>query len=77
MFGFHVHHFAPHISGPRFAVLDLSLDGGLKSLNIVENERESDQTGADSYGRKDNSREGNSPKGAFLLFHLKGEIFKI
>jgi hypothetical protein len=63
----HVDHLLPHVTRARLAVLDLSLDGGLQLLHIVEDHGEGDQAGGDSDRAEDNGAEGDGAERGLAL----------
>lgn len=63
----HLYHLSPHVSGTRLAVLNLSLNGSLKCLHIVENEWESDEHCRDGDCREGDSDECDSSQRTLAL----------
>jgi len=67
--GDHVDHLLPHVTRARLAVLDLSLDGGLELLHIVEHHGEGDQAGGNCDRAEDDGAEGDGAERGLAL-HL-------
>jgi hypothetical protein len=60
--GDHVDHLLPHVTRAGLAVLDLSLDGGLQLLHVVEDHGERDQAGRHCDRAEDDGAEGDGAK---------------
>jgi hypothetical protein len=64
-------HVPPHVTSARLAEFDLSLDGGLQGLHIVEHQREGDQTSGNCDSAENYRAEGDHSQRGFavLLIH--------
>jgi hypothetical protein len=66
--GVNIEHLFPHGVGTALAEVDFDLDGSLQSLDIVEDQWESDEAPSDGDGAEDDGAEGHRAK-ALLFLH--------
>jgi len=65
--GDHVDHLLPHVTRARLAVFNLSLDGGLELLHVVEHHWEGDQAGSNCDRAEHHGAEGDGAKRGLAL----------
>jgi hypothetical protein len=64
-----IEHLSPHVAGAGLAEVDLDLDGRLQGLDVVEDQREGDETSGDGHSREDDGTKGHGSEGLGLLLH--------
>jgi hypothetical protein len=75
----HIQHLTPHVTGSGLAEVDLSLDGGLQGLDVMENHWEGDETSRNGHSGQNNGTKGRSSEigrslhllGLFVFAHFR------